>query len=127
MVTHIKTGLRTVGLRFDAHAVLFLCEMHGVDINDLDNIDKQEYFPSFVWCAYRSYMTEKNRSYRISYKKMKRIMAKLRMSEYQKINKAMAEASPPKSEEGSDDSKKKQHGKTSLSRDGEPEYVKTTS
>src|SRR6056297_3530809 len=98
MVTRIKSGLMTIGLRFDAHAVLFLCEMHGVDISDLESIDKMEYFPSFVWCAYRSYMTEKNRRTRISYKKMKRIMEKLRMSEYHKINKAMADASSPKSE-----------------------------
>jgi hypothetical protein len=129
MTTQIKTGIRTVGLRFDAHAVLFLCEMHGVDIGEQDKIDREEYFPSFVWCAYRSYMTNKNRTWHISYKKMRKILAKLRMSEYHKIDEAMRKAAPPRDKEGpgEDDSKKKQHGMTSSSLDGGPEYVKTIS
>jgi len=129
MITHVKSGLRTIGLRFDAHAVLFLCKMHDVDINDLESIDRMEYFPSFVWCAYRSYMTDKNRRAHLPYKKMKKIIARLRISEYHKINQAMVEASPPKSEgNGKDDKdKKKQHGKISLSRDGGPGYMKTIS
>lgn len=129
MQTKIKSGIRKIGLRFDAHAVLLLCEHHGVDISELDTIDKNEYFPSFVWCAYRSYRIYQNKRWHLPYKKMKKILASLRMSEYNKINRAMVQAAPPKDEgeKGDDESKKKQPGMTSSSLDGEPVYVKTTS
>jgi hypothetical protein len=114
MTTKIKTGLRSIGLRFDAHAVLFLCEMYDIDIGELDTIDKNEYFPSFVWCAYRSHRINLNRPAHIPYKRMKKILTKLRMSEFHKINEAMAKASPPR-EEGEEGEKKKSPGMTSSS------------
>lgn len=115
METTIKSGLRTIGLRFDAHAVLYVCEMHGVDIGDLDKIG-DEYYPSYVWCAYRSYQTYRNRRYRLSYKRMKHILAKMRVSEYTKMNEAMAKAAAPADKEAKGN-KKKAHGKTSSSQD----------
>jgi hypothetical protein len=102
--------------------------MHGVEISDLDQIKADEYLPSFVWCAHRSYKAYKNSRCRISYARMRRIISRLRVDEYQKMNEAMRKASPPQDETEVDvDDKKKLHGKISSSQDGGPEYTRTTS
>ena len=111
METAIKSGLRKIGLRFDAFAALFLCQMYDVEIAELGKIPKDEYFASYVWCAYRSYMTFNNKKSHITYKGMKRRLEKLRVGEYYKINKAIREAAPPV-EKGEGSSKKKRNGKT---------------
>lgn len=121
MVTKIKAGLRRIGLRFDALSVLLLCEMHGIEIHELDKIDRLEYLPSWSWCAYKSYQIRSNRRIHINYKKMKRLLAGLRMSEYRKINETIMNVTP-KDEKGNarktEDSKKKQPGRISSSQDG---------
>jgi len=127
MVAKVKAGWRKIGFRFDAYSVLLLCEMHGIDISELDKIDKDEYLPSWTWCAYRSYQARRNRRYHISYKRMRKILARLRMDAYRAINNAIVKASPDKEETTSSNKKKVQDGTTSLSQDTAPEYEKTIS
>jgi hypothetical protein len=105
-----------MGFRFDVLSVYLLSMQHGVDLNSLDKIDKDEYVPSWLWCAYRSWCMFKYRKPRVSYLRMKAFMDNMRKSDWDKITEVMRGSSGPAGKAG--DKKKVQHGTISLSQDG---------
>jgi len=107
---------RKRGFRFDALSVFLLCEQHGVALEDIDKIDKQEYIPSWVWCAYRSYCMYHYHRPRMSYERMKKFINQMPKGDWDKIVIAMASTRGP---EGKNDKKKVSDGTKSSLPDGE--------
>ena len=113
MIVEIKKRLRTVGFRFDAMAAFLMCQHHGVDLDSLDNIPKDQYTITWVWSAHRSYMILKVKK-PLSYQAMTKFIEGMKKSEWDKIIAAMTETS--NKTEG--DKKKVQPGMNSSSQDG---------
>jgi hypothetical protein len=117
MIVEIKRRFRrAVGFRFDAMAAWLLCQHHGVDLDGMDNIPKEEYVTSWVWSAHRSFCMLRYRK-PIPYERMKVFIARMRKSEWDILLKAMVIARAP---EGGD-KKKVQPGENSSSQDGSQE------
>ena len=113
MIVKINRRLRVIGFRFDAMAAFLMCQQHGVDLNKLDSIPKEEYTPSWVWSAHRSYCMLQYRK-PMTYNKMKVFISRMRKSEWDAIIEGMSLASAPES----NNKKKVQTGENSSSQDG---------
>ena len=122
MIIELKRW-RKVGFRFDALAAWLLCEQHGVDLNEMDKIPKEEYLSSWVWSAHRSWCMFERMKDRYSYKQMKRFIDHMPKKEWDMIIETMSKSRAPESKKKVDP----KHGTSSSSQVGEPEYVKTTS
>ena len=124
MIIVLKKRFRKVGFRFDALAAWLMCQQHGVDLNEMDKIPPDEYLASWVWSAHRSWSMFARKRDVYDYKGMKCYIERMQKSEWDKVIKAMSSSRAP-------ESKKKaeavNHGTTSLSQDGGPEYAKTIS
>lgn len=113
MTVEIKRRFRrTVGFRFDAMAAWLMCQQHGVDLDSMDKIPKDEYISSWVWAAHRSYSMLKYRKPVFTYVQMKRFIARMRKSKWDLLLQAMTQTKAPET-----DKKKVQHGENSLSQD----------
>ena len=113
MIVKIKRTFRVIGFRFDAMAAFLMCQHHGVDLNSIDKIPKDEYSLSWVWSAHRSFCMWQYKK-PLSYDKMKTFIATMRKSEWDDVLAAMVASS----NQGGNDKKKVQHGVNSLSQDG---------
>ena len=112
MIVEIKRLFKAVGFRFDAMAAFLMCQHHGVDLDSLDKIPKDEYTLSWIWSAHRSYMILKVKR-PMSFDHMKRFVARMRKSEWDQIIEAMTVTSNQ-----GEGKKKVQPGVNSLSQDG---------
>lgn len=113
MIVKIQRAFRVIGFRFDAMAAFLMCQHHGVDLDGLDKIPKDEYTLSWVWSAHRSFCMLQYKK-PLSYDKMKKFIAGMRKSEWDQIINAMSSTI----NEGGGDKKKVQPGMNSLSQDG---------
>jgi len=124
MIVVFKKRLRDVGFRFDALAAWLMCQQHGVDLSDMDKIPVEEYLPSWIWSAHRSWCMFKRVNDRYDYKGMQKLIENMPKKEWDQIIECMRSTKAP-------ESKKKvtavKHGVSSSSLAGVPEYVKTTS
>ena len=114
MIVKINRRFRTIGFRFDAMAAFLMCQQYGVDLNTIDTIPKEEYTPSWVWSAHRSYCMWQYKK-PMTYNNMKDFIAKMRKSEWDAVLNSMAQSSAP---ESNDDKKKVQTGMNSSRQDG---------
>jgi len=116
MIVKIKRRLKTIGFRFDAMAAFLMCQQYGVDLNTIDTIPKEEYTPSWVWSAHRSFCMWQYKK-PLSYDKMKGFIARMRKAEWDKLLEGMAVSSTPQTE----DKKKVQAGMNSSQQGGKQE------
>jgi len=117
MVVEIKKRFRRpVGFRFDAMAVFLICEQYGIDLDGMDKIPKDEYVTSWVWSGHRSFCMLNYRK-PMTFEQMKRYIARMRKTEWDKILDAMANMKA----EGDEDKKKVQPGMNSLPTAGKQE------
>jgi hypothetical protein len=117
MIVEIKRRFRrAVGFRFDAMAAWLMCQQHGVDLDSMDKIPKEEYVFSWVWSAHRSFCMMRYRK-PMNYEWMKHYIARMRKSDWDKVLEAMTDTRTPES----NDKKKVQPGENSLSQDGRQE------
>lgn len=114
MEVELKRLFRKVGFRFDSMAAWLMCQEFKVDLDSMDKIPQDDYLPSWVWSAHRSYSMDRYKK-PMSYDKMKVFIAKMRKSEWDKIIQAMIATRAPEST----DKKKVPTGMNSSSRDGE--------
>lgn len=118
MVIEIKRRFRfrAVGFRFDAMAAWLMCQQHGVDLDSMDKIPKEEYVSSWIWSAHRSFCMMRYRQ-PMAYEKMKQFIARMRKWEWDRL---ITEMTTVKTSE-TEDKKKEQPGEDSLSTDGKQE------
>lgn len=124
MVIVFKKRFKRVGFRFDALAAWLMCLQHGVELSEMDKIPPDDYLPSWVWSAHRSWCMFARVQDRYSYEGMKRLIEDMPKKEWDQILECMLSTKAP-------ESKKKavevSRGTSSSSLDGVPEYVRTTS
>jgi len=123
MIIVLKKRFRDIGFRFDALAAWLMCQHHGVELNEMDKIPPDDYLPSWVWSAHRSWCMFARVNDRYDYEGMKIFINRMPKSDWDKIIDCMRSTKAP-------ESKKKveaKHGASSSSQVGVPEYVKTTS
>ena len=101
---------RKKGFRFDALSVFLLCQQHGIELDQIDSIDKREYIPSWIWCAYKSWCMFRYQRPRMSYDAMKRFISRMHKADWDKVMEAMTASRGP---EGKTDKKKALDGTTS--------------
>jgi len=118
MVVEIKRRftLKPIGFRFDAMAAFLMCEQHGVDLNSMDKIPKEEYVSSWVWCAHKSFCVMRYRR-PMTYDKMKKFISRMRKTEWDLLLANMVATRAPET----DDKKKVQPGENSSLPDGKQE------
>ena len=95
MIVELKKRFRIVGFRFDAMAALLMCQQHKAELDELDKIPKDDYLPSWIWSAHRSYCMLNYKKPGYTYEQMKKFIDAMRKSEWDKLLKAMNSVKAP--------------------------------
>ena len=106
-----------MGFRFDALAAWLMCEQHRVDLSEMDKIPSDDYLPSWVWSAHRSYCMFERTKDRYDYEGMKKFINCMPKSDWDKIIECMRSTKAPESKKKVDP----KHGANSSSPGGVPE------
>ncbi len=72
MVVKLKYGFwgRKVGFRFDNYAWIKMCDLMGVEFDQLDELTENELVLAWLYGAYYSYCAYNNRRRRLSFEKI---------------------------------------------------------
>jgi hypothetical protein len=112
MTVELKRWFKTVGFRFDALAVMLMCEQYGIELSDLDEIPQADYTAAWCYNAHRSYQMKRYKKPLIKgVTAMKKFIAVMPKDEWDnKVLPAMVKSQGPAGDGGE---KKKSHGRTS--------------
>lgn len=61
MIAELKRWFRTIGFRFDAMAVMLMCEQYGIELSELDQIPQTDYMTTWCLNAHKSYQLKRYR------------------------------------------------------------------